>query len=190
MTTLHRLIVNWSGPQVVGLAVNVLHFSGSDNAAPPVAAVRAAYAGVASGLPSGVQITFPTSGDSINDTNGQLVGTWTAPAAAAVNGSGAATAAAGVGVCVGWQTGGIVNGRRLRGRTFLVPVTTPVWGIDGTITDASLASFQAFAAALQASGPLAIWHRPTSKGATDGNSYGVVSNKVRDKVAVLRSRRD
>lgn len=190
MTTLHRLIVNWSGPQVVGLAVNVLHFSGSDNAAPPVAAVRAAYAGLASFLPSGVSISFPTSGDSINDTTGELTGTWTAPAAAPVAGSGGANAAAGVGACVTWLTGGIVNGRRLRGRTFIVPCTNVAFDGTGRFAAATTSQLDTFAAAMQASGPLAVWHRPSSKTATDGNSYGVVSHKINAKIAVLTSRRD
>ena len=54
----------------------------------------------------------------------------------------------------------------------------------------ALTQFGTFANALQASGPLAVWHRPTTSGGSDGNSYGVISNKVTDKAAFLSSRRD
>lgn len=190
MTTLNRLVVAWAGPQVVGTAVNVLHFSASDNSAPPLAAVVSAYQGLASLLPSGVTITIPGSGDQINDTNGVLTGVWAGSGGGVVSGSGPATAAAGVGACVSWLTGGIVAGRRLRGRTFLVPVTSLAFDGGGHFGAATMTQLGTFANAMQASGPLAVWHRPSSKGATDGNSYGVVSNRVRNKVAVLRSRRD
>lgn len=190
MTTLNRLVVAWAGPQVVGTAVNVLHFSASDNSAPPVAAVLSAFGGLASLLPAGVVITVPGAGDQIRDTDGELTGVWSASGGGTVAGTGPATAAAGVGACVSWLTGGIVNGRRLRGRTFLVPVTSLAFDGGGHFGNATLTQLGTFANAMQASGPLAVWHRPTSKDATDGNSYGVVGNRVRNKVAVLRSRRD
>lgn len=190
MTSLNRLVVNWSGPQLVGLSVNVLHFSASDNSAPPVAAVRTAFQGIAAYLPTGVSIAFPTSGDVIDDTTGTLTGVWTAAATGNVVGSAPAAAAAGVGAAIGFTTGGIVNGRRLRGRMFIVPLSTNAYDIDGTLVTGAMSVLSTFGSAIQASGPLAIWHRPTSKGASDGNSYGVVSNKVRDKVAYLSSRRD
>lgn len=189
MTTLNRVLVSWAGPQVVGLAANVLHFSGSDSAV-PVAAIRSAYAQLAGILPAGLTITVPTTGDQINDTTGDLVGVWNATGGGVAAGSASASAAAGVGACVSWQTGGIVNGRRLRGRTFIVPLARDVFDGTGKVFSGSLTSLEAFATALQASGPLAVWHRPTSKTATDGNSYGVISHRISPKVAFLSSRRD
>lgn len=190
MTTLHRLVINWTGPQVVGSAVTVLHFSGSDNSAPPVGAVEQAFWSHSSLFPTGVTITVPNSGDSIDDRTGQLTGVWTATGGAAVSGTGNAKAARGVGACIGWETGGIVNGRKLRGRTFLVPLTTDAYDTDGTLLPTALQNVMDTANAIQASGPLAIWHRPTTKGGSDGNSYGVGANRVRDRVAFLSSRRD
>lgn len=194
MTSLNRVVVEWSGPQVVGRAVNVLHFSASDNVAPPVAAIRAAYQNLNVGIPTGVTITVPATGDVIDDTTGNLTGVWTAPTTTGVLGTASASCPAGVGACVGWTTGGIVSGkkgpRKLRGRTFIVPLSQAVFDIDGTLAPAMMTALGAFADALQASGPLAVWHRPSSSVATDGNSYGVIQNRVRDKVAFLSSRRD
>lgn len=194
MTTLNRVVLAWSGPNVVGSAVTVLHYSASDNVAPPVAAIKTAFSGNAGLFPPNTVITVPNSGDVIDDRTGGLVGVWNASGAGTVTGSGGPGAAAGVGLCIGWSTGGIVSGKRgprkLRGRTFLVPISRDFFDVDGTVNPGALTYAANIANGLQGAGPLAVWHRPTSLAAADGNSYGVISNRVRDKVAFLSSRRD
>lgn len=194
MTTLNRLVIEWNGAGVVGRAVTVLHFDGSDNAAPPVAGVKAAFNAIKGVFPTGLVWTFPGSGDRIDDTTGELTGVWSSPDGAPLNAVGISAHSAACGGVVSWQTGGIVSGtkgpRKLRGRTFLVPLANDQYDIDGTLTEGAMGALNTFGTALQASGPLAIWHRPSSATATDGNSYGVIAHKVRDKVAILTSRRD
>lgn len=194
MTHLNRLVLAWSGPMVVGSAVTVLHYSASDNAAPPVAAVKAAFDARSLNFPAGLTVNIPNTGDVIDDTTGNLVGVWTATGGGNFTGANTGNTAAGVGACIGWTTGGIVQGkkgpRKLRGRTFLVPLALACYDGDGTLTATSLSQLQTMANDLQASGPLAVWHRPTTVGGSDGNSYGVVAARVRDKVAFLSSRRD
>jgi hypothetical protein len=179
---------------VNGRAVNVLYYSASDNASPPVAALYTAFSQIGEIIPSGTTISIPGSGDTINDTNGALVGNWSATPPATLVGGAAGNVAAGVGACVSWNTGGIVTGtkgpRRLRGRTFLVPLAAFAFEPNGTLGTVGLAKLTNYGTSMLASGPLAIWHRPTTPGATNGNSYGVQSYRIRDKVAVLRSRRD
>lgn len=194
MTTLNRLVIPWQGPMVKGAAVTVLHWSGAEGDAPPVGAVVSAFNAVKTMFPLGLSWTIPGSGDKIEDTTGDLAGVWTATGGATVSATGSASCAAGVGACIGWTTGGIVSGtkgpRKLRGRMFLVPLTYGVYDGDGTIEPGALGNLRTFANSLQAAGPLAVWHRPSSSTASDGNSYGVISNSVRDKVAFLSSRRD
>lgn len=187
---LNRLVLAWNGPQVVGGGVTVLHFEGAEGAVPDVAAIKSAVTALAAVIPAGVTITVPASGDVIEDTTGTLLDVWAGSGGGTVAGSGPSNTAAGAGACIGWLTGGIVNGRRLRGRTFIVPLTTAAYDLDGTITSSSLGVVSTFANAVQASGGLAVWHRPTTATSTDGTSYGVISNRVRDKVAFLSSRRD
>jgi hypothetical protein len=181
--------VQWSGPPVVGGGVSVLYFAG-DVGPPDVAAVKAAYTAQQSFWSSSVTITVPGSGDVIEDTTGTLVDVWTAAGGGSITGTNVGSTAAGVGACVGWITGGIVNGRRLRGRTFLVPLTTNSYDNDGTLNGSALVAAGTWANDLMAASPLAVWHRPTAPGAADGNSYGVIANRLRDKVAILTSRRD
>lgn len=189
MATMNRMVLTWEGQQIQGDGKTVLCFDGSDSE-PDVAAVLGAWEMLEPILPSGVTITVPGTGDKFNDTNGTLTGVWAQPGGGTVVGAGGPNCAAGVGACIGWQTGGIVNGRRLRGRTFIVPLINIIYDVDGTIIPTTMTLLQSFANALQVASPLGIWHRPTTPGGVDGTSYGVVSNRVRDKVAFLTSRRD
>jgi hypothetical protein len=141
-------------------------------------------------MPVGQTITVPGTGEVIEDTTGELLDVWTAAGGGTVVGTAGGVVAGGVGACVSWNTGGIIGGRRLRGRTFLVPLSSTAYESNGTLTSSALTAIGAFANGLMASGPLAVWHRPTSAGGSDGNSYGVISNRIRDKVAFLSSRRD
>lgn len=186
---LNRVVVTWSGGGIVGQAVSVLHYAG-DVGGPPLGGILTAYQQLGPIVPAGVTVTVPASGDVIDDRTGTITNVWNGTGGGVVNMNGLNTSAAGVGACVSLYTGGIVKGRKLRGRVFVVPLHTASYQSDGTLVSADLAKVLAFGNALMAAGPLAVWHRPSTKGATDGNSYGVQRVNVRDKVAVLRSRRD
>lgn len=194
MTSLNRVVLEWAGPSIVGRAVSVLHYSASDNVAPPVAAIQAALQGIHVLIPAGTTITVPAAGDVINDVDGSLVGTWSVASANVASMDGAAASAAGVGACIGMTTGGIVPGkkgpRRLRGRMFIVPLSTSAYDGSGTLTPGAQSGLQGCAQGLLAAGPLAVWHRPNKTLSLPGNSYGVQSVLVKDKVAYLSSRRD
>jgi len=187
---LHRLVCTWQGGGVQGNAVTVLHFDGTEVGAPPVAAVKSAFDNFKGALPLGVTVTIPSTGDSIDDATGTLEGVWSGSGGGAITGTGTAVSAAGVGACITWLTGGIVNGRKLRGRTFLVPLHNSTYDSDGTLAAGTVTAVNAFAAALLASGGFGIWHRPTTVGGSDGTSSSVLAYRVRDKVAYLSSRRD
>jgi hypothetical protein len=194
MASLYRVVLAWSGAPVVGSAVTVLHFDGSNQSAPPVAGILTAMQNLIPALANNVTVTLPGSGDKIDDRTGALTGVWAGSGAGSITGAGGSASAAGVGACIGWTTGGIVNGskgpRKLRGRTFIVPLHNACYEANGTLVQGTINNLTAFASGLMAAGPLAIWHRPTTPGGVDGNSYAVLSSKVRDKVAYLSSRRD
>lgn len=187
---LHRIVLEWAGTAVTGRAVTVLHYDGTEDAAPPVAAIKSALSSNAALFPAGTTITVPGAGDSIDDTTGVLNGSWTAAGGGTVTGTATGATVLGVGACIQWSTGAIVNGRRLRGRTFVVPLGAFVWEPNGTFSSGALTTLGALANALQATGGLAVWHRPTTVGGTDGTSAAVLSNKITDKPAFLSTRRD
>lgn len=146
-------------------------------------------------VPNAVTFTIPAEGDVIDDSTGNLTGSWTAGTPITITGTGGGAFAAATGACITWYTNTVVTGpsgkpRRLRGRTFMVPLAPVAFDSDGTITAASLATFRTSADALRVAINLRVWHRPTTPGGSDGLSTTASSSNVADKAAVLRSRRD
>lgn len=151
--------------------------------------VQAFFTAVRTELPSSVSITGPTGGDSIDPVTGTLTGTWSGGTGGTINGMSAAVYAGPAGAVVTWLTDGIANGRRVRGRTFLVPLSSSAYQTDGSLLAGSLTAIQSAANALvsSAAGNLLVWHRPV--GGVGGSAHAVTGAKVSDRVAVLRSRR-
>jgi hypothetical protein len=148
------------------------------------------FAAIASLLPSSVTIQVQNTGDVINDATGQAVGSWSQASAAVVTGTAGGGFAGPSGVVMRMETGIFVAGRRLRGRTFLVPMAGTVQDSNGTVAATPLGTLNtAAAAAVTASGTSwLVWHRPV--GGSGGSSSPVTSAVIPDKIAVLRSRRD
>jgi hypothetical protein len=145
-------------------------------------------------LPNICTITFPAEIVQLNTETGELEGTYAITAPASVTGTGGTTAfSSATGVCVNWNTAAVVNGRRLRGRTFFVPcMPTATFQSDGTLGVGAQVAFQAASTTLAdstAGMPFVVYHRPTL-GGSDGVAGPITSSSVNDKTAVLRSRRD
>lgn len=167
-----------------------------------VASVRAFWSGIAGNFPAGTSIQTENSGDIIEDSTGDLTGAWTAEAVMAVAGVGPTEHAAPCGLQIRWDTAIVVHGHRLRGRTFVVPISNTNYQADGTIVEGSRAATLVVAEALLAAqnASFAIWHRPRLARPADGSvpavearvgsSALVTAASVPNKVVVLRSRRD
>lgn len=152
-------------------------------------AIRAFFDGIKGLLPSGLTVTVQPSGDQINDANGNITGAWSVdPAPLVVTGTGGAFFAGNAGGVVSWRTNGVVANRRVRGRSFLVPMATPVYDSNG-LTPAAIGTLQGAATALvgAASPNLAVWSRPTPL--RSGSSHPITASTVPDLAASLRSRR-
>ena len=95
-------------------------------------------------------------------------------------------------IVLSFSTGDFVNGRRVRGHSFLGPIWSPNADIDGTLTATALTRAQAVAAKWNDSGATAVhavvWHRPV--GGSGGSIHDITGTSVKDKFGVLRSRRD
>jgi len=152
-------------------------------------AIRAFFDAVKGIIPSGITITVQPSGDQINDANGNIEGAWSMdPAPAVVTGAAGGTFAGNAGAVVTWRTNGVVANRRVRGRSFLVPLASTVYDTNG-LTTAAIGTLQTAANALVAagSGDLAVWSRPTPL--RSGSSHVITAATVPDLSASLRSRR-
>lgn len=150
------------------------------------------YSSFEPAFPNDVTWTVETSGDIIDPISGVLTGTWTDSGAHSGTGTGTGGYAAPVGIAVNWMTGDVLDGHRLRGRTFMVPLNAPVYQADGSIVDGTLSDLRTNATALvtNGGGAFVVWHRPRVDPARAGGFSAVTSAVVNDKAAVLRSRRD
>lgn len=157
-----------------------------------VGRVRAFFQAVRETLPNDVLIQVQQEAAIIDETSGELMGysQSTTPPQSVVGYSTAAYSAPS-GACVTWNTEAIARGRRLRGRTFVVPLSSGSYDAAGTLTPQSQQFLNAGATALigDGTGPqMVIWSRP--RDGVGGSIGAVTSHRVADKVAILRSRRD
>lgn len=185
MATLRRIYVSWVG--ATGLpGVSVFYAPSATDAGADLQTFFNAIKGL---IPAVTTITIPTSGDTIDDATGALNGAWTGGTGGAVACTGGGNYFAGVGAYINWQTNGIVNSRRLKGRTFICPLTVNQSDSNGTLLAAAVTTLTTAAGVLAASGHIDIWHRPSAPGASDGASSLVVAALVPDQVTSLRTRR-
>lgn len=90
---------------------------------------------------------------------------------------------------VAWTTSNFINGRRVRGRTF-IPAIPEVNAVGGLLATTARNAIQTAADALisDINTQFVIWHRPVL--GAGGDSPTVQTASVRSQFAVLRSRRD
>lgn len=163
--------------------------------APIVAARVSTFLNNVKGMfPNTVQWKIQSDVEAISVSNGELLTVHSIPDIPVIQATGGAAGyAAASGFVVTWRTAGVRNGRRVRGRTFLVPAASVSYGADGTIESVTLGTLTTQATTLAGIGgtsPLQVWSRPSGPGASDGVAFDVASVSVPDMAAVLRSRRD
>lgn len=195
MAGLNRVSVAWQGwPGAPGVTQFYLDAVAQQSS---IDAIRTFFNSLTSLLPSGLTITVPSSGDIVEDTNGQLAGNWsvgTTPVV--VTGIGSGVYAGNAGAVVHWLTNTVALKRRLRGRTFIVPLIGSSYDSGGSLSTAAQTTLQNAASAMVASmaGNMVVWHRPVIQKGTGvviraGSSGDVTSSRVPDLAVTLRSRR-
>jgi hypothetical protein len=166
------------------------------------ASLHTFWTAVSHAMPDIVRISVASSGDVIEDTTGELVGAWAGDANEVISGLTSGSFAAPAGACVRWDTSTILDGKRLRGRTFIIPWAGNGFDANGTLAATPLGTTEAAALELiiEQAESMVIWHRPFAGRAAVGSrparaahagGHGLVTaSSVPDKVVVLRSRRD
>lgn len=154
--------------------------------------VHGFFDGVAADLPSSVSIDVLSQVEVLDDISGQLVDYSDDPEELdPVSGGSSGNFSGPSGAVVNWRTSTIVDGRRLRGRTFLVPLNNSAYEPDGTLSNAALVRLNNAASVLSGAGfgsGFGILSRPSGGGAI---RFGeVTGHNIPDMAAVLRSRRD
>jgi len=178
---LNQVRVTWSG---FAGQPGVSTFYGAGGASDTVNAVKAFFDAIKGTIPAAVTLTFPGNGSIIDSASGLAKGIWTATTPSPVACIGTGGWAAPVGAVVNWRTALWLNGRQVRGKTFIVPLTSQVYETDGTIASVTLGTLRTAASTLVSS--LGMFHVRTP---STGGSAPITSADVPDKVIVLRSRR-
>jgi hypothetical protein len=145
-------------------------------------------------LPATVVTGIDSQVAELDEQSGNIESFFTAAVVTPAPGTQAGTYSAPSGACVNWTTGGVRNGRRVRGRTFMVPISSFAMSPDGTFENTFLGNWRAAAATFTGDSNgnrLVVWARPTPGALIpDGGAYDVIGSSINDKAAVLTSRRD
>lgn len=151
-----------------------------------------AFKAIATFLPDGLEIGILREAHLIDELTGELIEYVDGETGITITvGSSTSGYSGASGAVVTWNTATVVRGRRVRGRTFLVPLAGNAYEGDGTLTPAALTAvgnFGDLASQSNANGELIIWARPAAGGS--GAIAPVTAYRVPDLAAVLRSRRD
>lgn len=186
--------VNWDGP-IGGPGVTVFHgrtvTGGVDSIAAEELAGKAHefFNALGALIPAGYVLEFPGEAVELNTTTGALEDVYTFDPPDDVVCSGGGDWAAPVGMRVEWRTDAIVAGRRLRGRTFIVPITAAAFDATGSPDSTSIGLVSTAAAEFYDEDPIGnvdpgVWSR------THGILADITGHVVPDQATVLRSRRD
>lgn len=154
--------------------------------------MRAFLLVMSSRAPNGSSISFDSTA-AIYDDGGTQTGEITLTVVPAViSGSSSASYAGGSGAVVNWVTGAFHLGRKVRGRTFLVPMTSVAFDVDGTLTATAQTAIQGAAQTFATSSPTPVIfsQKPASGGGVSSLTAVVSGATVPDRSAILRSRRD
>lgn len=186
MPTLCKVQAVWSG-FLGGPGVSTFY---TRNVTTDNEAFHAFFTDIAEALPNDVSIQVDAFGVTVDEATGNLLGGWSLPPVAPVVGTQAGGYSSPTGLAIVWETGQIANSRRIKGRTFMVPLANTNYDTNGQLLDAAKDGFELAAADLIANltSDLVVWKRPVS--GAGGVAHPAIVGLVSKKPAVLRSRRD
>lgn len=195
LMAIFRIQARWSG--FTGApGYSAFHFDAATAGAGPTPqacadAVRTLLVSWGNYLPGGVSVAVESEVQRLEESTGTLIGFEQVTPGSAVSGSGTSSYSAATGAVIIWNTAGVRRGRRIQGRSFVVPVSGAALTSTGQISTPAQTALQSGATAFADSitGPV-VWARPSGPGASDGQIASITAARVPTKVAVLRSRRD
>lgn len=148
------------------------------------------FASFNSRIPLSISLSISPEVVYFEDTTGEQVAFDVVPDPPSIPGvGGAGSFAAAAGAAFEWSTAGVINSRRVTGRTFAVPLVNNSFDNNGTLSTAALEQLNDAADVYvneSTSGPV-VWSRPAP--GRPGASFSITGGRVRDRVAVLRTRR-
>jgi hypothetical protein len=199
MSQMAKVTINWSGlpggPGYTNLYFQDITGSSAIDQTVVDSAVSKTDAWLAAfrpALPNSISTAVSATVEAVEETTGELQSFYTGTPAAAALGTGGTAYSAPSGAVVSWYTSTVRNSRRIRGRTFMVPLATSAYDTDGSILAARITTWNAATTTLIATGAsaeLGVWSRPSGPNASDGDWALVTSFRIPDMASILTSRR-
>lgn len=197
MANIDKIVVTWNG-WAGAPGYTVLYASASQGASlqGQVVSMFQSFAAYFSPV---VSWSVAVNGPTIDEATGKQVNAWSGGQVNTIPGTATAQAWSAVaGALVRFETGQFANGRRIRGRMFLVPIAANTYSQTGTITSSVANAIKAAAdKLLTLPGQLVVYSRPVYNNATTpptlvrpGLSHPVISTTCPTKVTYMSSRRD
>lgn len=188
--TIHQFVVRSSTP-TSSEALNIWHCDAVVPAQDAADLLRTAYLEFADVVTTAASFTIDPVSRNYDESTGTLLAFNSVTWSAAVPGTGAGTRAAdATAALIAWETGSIVGGRPVRGRTFIPYPSLTVLGA-GAIQGAALSLFQGVVdAALPSlqSGQFGIWRRPVA--GVPGVFSAISSGAARSEYSMQKRRRN
>ena len=187
MADVREVVTDWSTIAGSGF-VSVEFFDTSASIAAQRTALNAFFASVAASLNNTARYSIRVAGRTLDSASGTLTGGWTDGTAHSAAGSGTVAAIPDAAqVLFRWNTFAIINGRVLKGRTF-IPALEISAIAGGNIGNTFVGLFNGYAQALCASATgFGVWHRPVL--GAGGSHHVATAGSVWPELAVLRRRR-
>lgn len=183
-------VARWTGARV-GAGASVFHFESiaSGTAATALAGyVRGMFDAIKGNIPDDVTISFDGEMKEL-DNSGTLIAVYPVTVPSTVSGTYTGSFANGSGIVVRHNTGAIVNGRRLIGRTFIVPAGHGSFQNNGEVLPVAQAGINTAFVNLRTSANttganFAVWSRK------NGTVAPVSSSQTLSRPSTLRTRND
>ena len=196
MANMDKIVCTWTGQWTGQPGYTTFYTSPSQGPALQPKVVTF-WQSMASFLPTGFTVNVPTSGVTINDLDGEPIGSWSGGAPGVIPGTGVSSYSAVSGMLIRWETGQYRRGHIVRGRTFIVPTVSASYATGGVIGATTVAAVTNAAMALRSTpGQLVVWHRPKFDDSVppimlfSGEQIPVTTAACQPKVTYLRTRRD
>ena len=133
MSTLEVVRTVWGGWS--GAPAYSIHYCSPGNAGDLQTELHTFFNSIKGGFNASITWDWESGGNSISDTDGLVNGSYSGltPPSQVAGSGGSSVYASALGAKVKWTTGALVNHRRLKGSTIIVPLAASVFATDGTL---------------------------------------------------------
>lgn len=187
MPNIRQILTDWTAPAGGG-EVSVMYFHADSAVADQRAALASFWTDVQGALTSTTSWRIRDDGVELDEATGTLTGAWGSAVVYSDSGDQATQPVADASqALLRWNTTTVINGRFLKGRTY-VPGVAAANLVGGNLSAGMQAAYAGFIGDfLDALVGFSVWHRP--KGVDPGQAISVTSGSLWEEMAVLRRRR-